>query len=266
MVYRTLVYVTLLFLLLVASCTKKSSPTSNPLDPDTDDYEVPMVSVVTDFSPGAIVNTSVVNIELIGNDLVTEYRYKLDNFSWADWSESPFVVLDYLDEGGHSVQVQSRYISGEASEIASISFTVNAVPGPSLIFYPRRAFASVNDVVTFQILAEEVEDLAGLEFVIGFESTRLTLESVAIGTIFEASGAPLFFSDQPNQESLKITSAVWGQDSPSFSGTGPIASVSFRVAQSGEIGINFEGDQIFRDSNNLTINIQETVPGIITNY
>ena len=154
MVYRFAGYFSLLFLLLVASCTKKSSPTSNPLDPDTDDYEVPTVSIIAGFTPESIVNSSVVSIELIGNDLVTDYRYKLDNFSWAVWSEIPVVVLEYLDEGDHSVQVQSRYISGETSEIASISFTVDAIEGPSLVFYPRRAFANVNDIVTFQILKQ----------------------------------------------------------------------------------------------------------------
>jgi hypothetical protein len=43
--------------------------------------------------------------------------------------------------------------------VARISFIVDAIGGPALMFYPRRHFAQAGETVIFQILAEEVIDL-----------------------------------------------------------------------------------------------------------
>ena len=90
---------------------------------------------------------------------------KLDSFSWTDWNESSSATLSYLDEGDHQLSVQSRYLNGDTSNVVSVSFIVDAVAGPSLMFYPRRHFAQVGETVTFQVMAEEVTNLMMSEFI-----------------------------------------------------------------------------------------------------
>ena len=55
-------------------------------------------------------------------------------FDWTEWSENSEAELNYLDEGSHLVYAQSRYLSGDTSDVVSISFVVDAVDGPSLMF------------------------------------------------------------------------------------------------------------------------------------
>jgi hypothetical protein len=267
MVYRKLdkinIFLVLIFFIGV-SCTKKTSPTSNPLDPDTDDYVPPMVAIQSSVPSGSVVDASQITVELMGNDLVVEFRYRLDDFAWADWNESPIIILDYLDEGGHSIQFQSRYLSGDESDITSLDFTVDAVLGPSIMFYPRRAFAENNEIVNFEILAEEVENLAGFEFYVEFDQDKIQLEEITPGTVFTENGEPIFLTEQTSSGGLRITSAVWGQDTPAFNGTGSLAILSFKMLQNSDVHITFEGNQIFRNSSNSSINIQEIISGYIT--
>ena len=40
-----------------------------------------------------------------GNELVSDFRYKIDSFNWSDWIEETSVLLEFLDEGNHSCPV-----------------------------------------------------------------------------------------------------------------------------------------------------------------
>ena len=53
------------------------------------------------------------------------------------WSENAGATLNYLDEGEHQLSLQSRYLNGDTSEISSIIFIIDAVDGPSLMFFPE---------------------------------------------------------------------------------------------------------------------------------
>ena len=39
-----------------SSCIKKTNPTSNPLDPDTDEYDPPIVSIASSIVSGSVVD------------------------------------------------------------------------------------------------------------------------------------------------------------------------------------------------------------------
>ena len=66
-------------------------------------------SLLTDLSNGDTLNTEALLISWEGNDLVSEFRFKLDDFNWTEWSEDESTLLDYLDEGDHQLSAQSRY-------------------------------------------------------------------------------------------------------------------------------------------------------------
>ena len=261
--FKDLRRLTLLTLVCFA-CTKTTPLEDNPLDPGTGDYEVPSVVIISDYQPGETITSATISIALEGNDLVVEYRVRLDESEWTEWSNENSFTLDYLDEGNHTIYGQSRYISSDESEIMSLDFIVDAVSGPSLMFFPRRITATQGETVTFSIMAEEVYDLAGLETVLEFDPAKVTLMSVSSAGLFDETGDPIFFYEHnESQGRLTVTAAVWGDESPAFTGTHPIAILSFRADHTGNISIDFGETSIFRDPNNLNITVWESIPGLI---
>jgi hypothetical protein len=265
MVYNNKVILSILALIIFA-CTKSEPLEENPLDPDAGDYEVPSVVIKSNIQPGETITSETINIALEGNDLVIEYRLRLDESEWTEWSSESSFTLDYLDEGNHTIYGQARYVSSDESEIMSLPFTVDAVDGPSLIFFPRRHKAATGQTVTYQVLAEEVYNLAGAEFVLDYNPSKLVVEAVREGTLFSSVGTPIFFYEiDPGVGKLTITAAAWAGDELGFTGTGVIAEIDAVLAQNGNTTIDFDGDEIFRNPDNTTINISEAVGGFMTN-
>ncbi len=249
--------------LLYFACTEPPSLEDNPLDPGGGEYQTPTVIINSSFTDGSTVSSATATFELTGNELVFEFRYKLNEYEWSAWSKEINVLVEFLDEGSNTFYAQSRYESLEESDIASLGFTVDAVSGPALMFYPRRHFAEQNQSVTFQIMAEEVQNLAGLEIGIGYEPSKLIIQDVSSGSLFSETGSPIFFSDISENGQVTITTAVWGDGEPAFDGTGSIAEITVRVLETGSISLEFDGTEIFRDQNNSEIEVAETVPGLV---
>jgi len=258
---RKIQYIIVLFLIL--SCGDEFVP-DNPIDPDNPSYIPPIVSIVNGITIGETVTSENLSIEYSGNESSMLFRTRLDTSNWTGWSNNLFVTLDYMDEGDHEFWLQGKYTTGDTSETISVPFTVDAVGGPSLMFFPRRITATQGETVTFSIMAEEVYDLAGLETVLEFDPAKVTLMSVSSAGLFDETGDPIFFYEHnESQGRLTVTAAVWGNESPAFTGTHPIAILSFRADHTGNIAIDFGETSIFRDPNNLNITVWESIPGLI---
>jgi hypothetical protein len=172
-----------------------------------------------------------------------------------------------LDEGDHVFFLQGKFATNDTSQIVSVSFEVDAVDGPSLMFLPRRHISGLGDDITFKIIAEEVYGLAGTEFILNYDPATVSVENVLTGDIFSDMGDIFFFyEDKPSEGKLIITSAVWGSGEPSYTGTAVIAEVSIQITQLGEIDIVFDGSELFRDPDNESIQINTTIPGKIESY
>jgi len=247
--------------LLLWTCGEEFQP-DNPLDPETPDYESPTVIFVASISDGDTLETETVTFGWTGNELVTAYRYKLDNYNWSAWTADTTATFDYLDEGDHSVSIQSSYSSGDTSSVASVLFIVDAVTGPALMFYPRRHLASVGETVTFQILAEEVEDLTAAEFTFSFDPEDLEIISITQGSMFTESGESIFHAET-GSGTLSILTAILGGENPSVSGTGDLVTVEVSVVQTGETELTFDGSEVLRDPENNTISVNITVNGLV---
>jgi len=249
--------------LLFLSCEKIEPNLDNPQDPDNPDYEPPTVAIIAGPADGETVETATVEFEWEGNDLTSFYRYKFTDNSWTDWTTETLVVFDYLDEGPYYFQVQSSYSTGDTSSIISTSFTVDAVQGPALMFYPRRQYASIGDTITFQILAEEVDSLAGAEFSINYYYTAAKITSIDQGSIFVGPGESIFHSEYDNTEGiLSVITAQLGGQVSHISGTGVLATIKLRVLlQNGILQFTFDGSEILRDPDNVDIQINQTVNG-----
>ena len=256
--------IVIIFLFLGFSCTDEPPLEDNPLDPGGGDYEIPSVSIISDFTFGEIVTTETITILLEGNELAVEYRVRMDDGEWVDWTTDKAYTFEYLDEGSHIIYAQSRYITEEESETVAIDFIVDAVSGPAMMFFPRRKIAEVGDQVVFHINAEEVSNLSGSEFVLEYNPDQISIEDVLSGNIFTPLGETIFFYDNnPEIGRLVITAAVFGVGEPSFTGTADIAEIILQVKYSGEIDIVFDGSELFRNSENESIQINTSIPGKI---
>ena len=248
-------------LLFFSGCTKDIVLEDNPLDPGGSEYEMPIVTIINDIVQGGTIDTETITIELGGNELVVEYRLRLDQGEWSQWTDENSFLLEHLDEGLHSIYAQSRYVSTDTSEVMSLDFNVDAVSGPALMVFPRFQSADQGESIQVSIMAEEVADLAGLEINIEYDPEKVTITNVNEGSLFNDLGESIFFGDIVASEGLlTITSAVWGD---TFTGTGPIAIIDLSIIESGNFTIYFDNDPIFRDQNNLEIQVEEIVSGLV---
>ena len=62
---------------------------------------------------------------------------------------------------------------------------MDAVDGPSLMFFPRRHIVSQGDTVIFKILAEEVNSLMAAEIHIDFDPSKIEIISISQGSFFK---------------------------------------------------------------------------------
>jgi len=254
-------------ILFLVSCAPDEFVADNDYDPENPDYIPPIVSIVDGITIGQTVTTENLTIEYFGNLSKMLFRNRLDTSNWTGWTNNLFATLNYMDEGDHTFSLQGMFTTGDTSETISVPFTVDAVDGPSLMFFPRRITATQGETVTFSIIAEEVYNLAGTEFILTYDPATVSVENVLTGDIFSDMGDIFFFyEDKPSEGKLIITSAVWGSGEPSYTGTAVIAEVSIQITQLGEIDIIFDGSELFRDPDNESIQINTTIPGKIESY
>ena len=260
MKYR-LIY--LLSLLFVLSCEDTTPTRDNPLDEEGGDYIAPIIGLL-DIVDGDILYSEVIEFTWEGNELVTEFRYKYDSFDWTDWSENTSATLSYLDEGDHQLAVQSRYLNGDTSDVASVSFVVDAVAGPALMFYPRRHFATQAETVTFKILAEEVTDLMMTEIHLEYDPAMLEIMSISQGSFFQ-NGQNSIFLYEINTEAgaVQINTTLLDGDNPAVSGTGDLAEIQVKLLQAGSATLSFNGSDAFIGPENNDITILEKINGLV---
>ena len=253
----------LIFLLFAFNCEDTVPVRDNPLDDEGTDYVAPTISLM-DINDGDTLYSETYEFTWEGNELVADFRYKLDSFDWTDWNESSSATISYLDEGDHQLSVQSRYPNGDTSDVANASFVVNAVAGPSLMFYPRRHFADQNEKVTFQIIAEEVTNLMMSEIHLEFDPSKLEIISISQGSFFQNGQNSIFLYDINNESgSVQINTTLLDGDSPSVSGTGDLVEIQVEMLQSGSATISFNGSDAFVDPSNNDITILEKINGLV---
>ena len=237
---------------------------ANPLDPDNPNYIPPQVTFTSVPSEGSTVSTSTLTFEWEGNEAGMAYRYAFDSL-WSTWeNEKKSITIDDIDEGLHSIAAQSSYSTGDTSNVISVNFNVNAVLGPSLLFYPRKHVAFFGETVTFQILAEEVIDLSGAEFIVDYDPSMFQIESVTQGALFQSGTQSIFHVDHnTTQGSFSVLTAILDATTPSVDGTGVLAEVVVKLLNQGTNNLSFGSTNKLRDPDNIEIAIREAIGGIV---
>ena len=237
---------------------------ANPLDPENENYISPQVTFTSAPNEGATLSTSTIMFVWDGNEPGMSYRYAFDG-NWSSWeNEKKSITIDDIDEGLHSIAAQSSYSTGDTSNVISVNFNVNAVLGPSLLFYPRKHVAFFGETVTFQILAEEVIGLSGAEFKIDYDPSMFQIESVTQGALFQSGTQSIFHVDYNNaQGSFSVLTAILDATTPSVDGTGVLAEVVVKLLNQGTNNLSFGSTNKLRDPDNIEIAIREKIGGIV---
>ena len=237
---------------------------ANPLDPENENYISPQVTFTSAPNEGVTLSTSTIMFVWDGNEPGMSYRYAFDG-NWSSWeNEKKSITIDDIDEGLHSIAAQSSYSTGDTSNVISVNFNVNAVLGPSLLFYPRKHVAFFGETVTFQILAEEVVGLSGAEFLVNYDPTMVQIESVTQGEFFQNGTQSIFHVDHnTTQGSFFILMAILDTETPSVDGTGVLAEVVVKLLNQGTNNLSFGSTNKFRDPDNTEITISEAIGGIV---
>ena len=238
----------------------------NKYDPQNPNYISPITTIDSGPSEGEIITTSEAIFSWSGNDEIMEFRVHHNNILLSDWSGSTSYKLDYLDEGNHTFSVQGRYSNLDTSLTVNKNFIVDAVKGPSLIFSPRRQSANLGQSLAFEIIAEEVSDVTGTEFVILFDNTILNIDSINVGSMFTLDQDYIFDKKIDNTKgSAKLLIGILGGTELGFTGTGALAKIYMTKKISTETTAIFDGSETFRGPTNNEIQINTTIGGLIIN-
>jgi len=236
---------------------------TNPYDPENSDYVAPEINFTSVPNEGSTINTSTIVIEWEGNQDGMSYRYAFDDV-WSIWEENKSAVISNIDEGSHSIAIQSKYPTGDTSQVKTVNFIVDAVQGPSILFFPRKHKAFTGEKISFEIIAEEVSGLAAISFTLNFNTSLVQIDSIVVGDYVGQNTESIFYREIDNASGeARVITALLGSNSPVFSGTGSIAKLYVKVKSNGLSQIEFDGTETFRNVDNEVININSAIGGII---
>ena len=198
-----------------------------------------------------------------------EYRYKINEEPFSDWSTSLTSVTRLFDEGQQTLLVEARYAdrppeSPNSSSDRSVSFGVNAVSGPSVMMRPRFT-QTVNRNQIFEVFVwmEELSNVSSSDVHISYDNSKLQLLSsnFVSGNIMDSrAGASILYPQNSASATgqLSFTTAFYGNPPPTVQGSGLYARMSFSVrpnAPSGTTRIEVTPDtQVRNPQNNNVLN------------
>jgi hypothetical protein len=152
----------------------------NPLDSSNPNYEAPIVSI-TNLNEGDVLTSDNIDITLLGNENVSEYRYRLTSPTdshvsmgdWSFWSLSNTLELEGLNEHEYSLSAQSRYLSESVSNEVSVLFTVDAVQPSSLLLYPKLVNSKIFTNFNVSLYAHDLPNISALDIIIEFNASLI---------------------------------------------------------------------------------------------
>ncbi len=253
-----------LVLLIGCSSHEELQPPDNPFDPGNPDYVSPNVDIISGPTEGEIIDATTVTFEWQGNELVTEYSYKLDNNAWSDWFDATSIDLEYLDEGQHSFSVNGRYESlTEDDTPPAVTFSVDAVQGPGLRVYPLFNEVSVGSTFDVYVYAEDVEGVVFAEIQVSYNPTVIAFSQYENGGLLGNTSDNTILIVEDNLGVLDISMATNFIDHSGISGTGALVMLSLTGTAQGSSELVISGVSTFLDFWNNDIPIVDIENGVV---
>jgi hypothetical protein len=122
------------------------------------------------------------------------------------------------------------------------TFTANASPATVVIVDPNTSSAIVGETFIVNVTVVDVENLYGVEAVLSWNSTVLTLVSLEIqlGQQGGVLNAPVYIAENSVQESRYTISATSTSPASPFNGTGNIVRLNFSVLNVGTCELDLQ--------------------------
>jgi len=247
----------------IFSCTslpEGPDDVDNPFDPNSPNYELPQVNITEGPVNESIISEDEVTFRWTGNRQNMEFRYRLADEPWSEYSSANSATYDFLDEGDHIFHVQGRYITGVEGNIHQVSFSVDAIKAPALYLTQKRN--NLFDVYSFPLdLKIELEDLVSIMYVrINYDPDAIQVDSVVydmqMGESFwlQNGGELITFKNIDNENGIiELDCAVYQGNPRDVSGSGNIARLFLRQISEMESIIRISEESECRNSTNSQV-------------
>ena len=190
-------------------------------------------------------NTDEIVINWSGNEFSFEYQYTLEYLTQAPgdfavkstsgWIKDQSGVMSHLDDGEYRFIIRSRYDADhEEAGGDSILFTIDAVTGPALRFYPLHQTISAGSPVYLYLYIEEIQDLTAMELHLSY--TTAPLQIIAVNPANMLLGASAFYEDLEYGDGM-VRIIASSNDFNEINGTGEIAKLTFTSQETGSAEI-----------------------------
>lgn len=212
----------------------------NPIDASGTAFVPPSVNMTGGVVTGETVIKDTTHFQWTGNfpDERMLFSYRMDSSSWSPVSIGTTARYDLLEEGAHTFFVKGLYRNGEEQIVPTqISFTVDAVLGPELMFSPRKMSVRQGDLFDLVLRAEEMSEIAGGKIIVQYDKLMMIYQNSYLlttgsGSLFgKNGGSAAADSVVANAEAGTVTFylKLTGGSTSSVSGTGTIAALRFRA-------------------------------------
>ncbi|MCD6307607.1 MAG: hypothetical protein J7M24_01280, partial [Candidatus Latescibacteria bacterium] len=147
---------------------------------------------------GDIVASSDLAVSWTADGLPTSFQYSLDGRLYPP-TDTTSVTFRHLEEDDHVFTVQAARDT-LLSEQYTVNFTIDAVPGPGVLFAPR----TVQSISFSTIYLEDVEGLMAAHIEIACADASAWLTDFVPADDFSADTDNVVFSNQKNPQRLVI--------------------------------------------------------------
>ena len=221
-----------------------------------------------------------------GNGSGYTYKYRMltldsDNFptvyqDWTSYSGTTTVTFSDLDEGKFRFEIQAKSGNVEPAPLKR-EFFIDAIKGPSLMFFKTRTTLSVGKIDSVGIWMEDVTGLAGFSIVIAFDKSKLNLVSSSSGayviqkrfqqlTVPDLNDTAYVLKSVNQTGKIEITSAfltdLGSFPNKSISGSGKILNLVFKGIAKGTTNLEITSIDL-RDEKGVAISYNAPKSGII---
>lgn len=250
------------------------------------DNPPPFLEIIDGPQDSEILSKDKVVFAWRGNGSGYSFKYRMlsldsDNFptvyqDWTSYSTATEVTFSNLDEGKFRFEVQAKSGNIEPNPLKR-EFFIDAIKGPSLMFFKTKTNVSVGNLDSVGIWMEDVNGLAGFSVVIAFDKSKLNLVSASSGSYviqkrFQQLTVP-DFSDTAyvlksvNQTGrIEITSAfltdLGSFPNKSISGSGKILNLVFKGMAKGTTNLEITSIDL-RDEKGVAISYNAPKSGIV---
>ena len=143
-------FIILLIAFVIINCAPNRD---NPMDPNGDSYIEPNVEISKPIeNEGDTLSGDTLSINWDAVEY-QEYRWKIDKQSWSVWGVVTSIKLDMLDDGLHTLFVETKYTGAESGTIDTTIFMVNTLPDRALFLFPRKIVPK-NDTAVVKVVAK----------------------------------------------------------------------------------------------------------------